>query len=146
VERWDITNLPPSTEKRTPRAAGADSPRVPRQAGQIPRVLFSTPEARAVVIELSEGDAMGEHHVRERAIVQVVRGRVEISGSHESADCNAGTLVMFDCGEHHSVRALEDSLLLLTLAPWPAEQHYTDGSDAAAQHVPPNASVDPLPG
>jgi quercetin dioxygenase-like cupin family protein len=143
VERWNLTDLPPSTEKRIPRAPGADSPRVPRQSGQIPRVLFSTPEARAVVVELSEGETMGEHHVRERAIVQVVRGRVEIDASGERADCDAGWLVVLDCGERHSVRALEDSMLLLTLAPWPGKHHYSEDADTDPQHVPPNASIDP---
>jgi quercetin dioxygenase-like cupin family protein len=106
-------------------------------------VLFSTPEARAVVVELSEGEEMGEHHVHERAIVQVVRGRVEIAASGESADCGAGTLVVFDCGERHSVRALEDSMLLMTLAPWPGKRHYSGDAAADPLHVPPNASIDP---
>lgn len=103
-----------------------------RQDGHIPRVLFSTPECRGVVVELDAGEEMGDHHVRERAIVQVIRGRVEIDASGESADCAAGTLVVFDCGERHSVRALDDSMLLLMLAPWPG-----------AQHLPQNASVEP---
>lgn len=96
-----------------------------------------------MVVELSEADAMGEHHVRERAIVQVVRGRVEVDASGESAECGAGTLVVFDCGERHSITALEDSLLLLTLAPWPGKEHYSGAADPDPQHVPPNASIDP---
>jgi quercetin dioxygenase-like cupin family protein len=143
MERWNLADLPPSTEKQTPRAPGPDAPRVPRETRQIPRVLFSTPEARAVVVELAEGEAMGDHHVRERAIVQVLRGRVEIDASGERADCQAETLVVFDCGERHGVRALEDSLLLLMLAPWPGKRHYSDGDAADPQHVPPNASVEP---
>lgn len=74
---------------------------------------------------------MGDHHVRERAVVQVVGGRVTIEASGETAECEAGTLVVFDRGERHSVHALEDSMLLLILAPWPADE----------QHLPPNASV-----
>jgi len=37
----------------------------------MPRVLFSAPECRAIVIDLQTGEAMGNHHVRERAVVQV---------------------------------------------------------------------------
>jgi quercetin dioxygenase-like cupin family protein len=142
VERWDLTSLPPSTEKERPRAAHPDAPRVARQNGPFPRVLFSSPECRAVAIELRAGEAMGEHHVRERALVQVVRGRVEIEASGAAADCGAGTLVAFERGEHHSVRALEHSLLLLILAPWPAHGHYTEAEAADPQHLPPNAAVD----
>jgi quercetin dioxygenase-like cupin family protein len=143
VERWDLTSLPPSTEKETPRAPHPDAPRVPRQDGQIPRVLFSTPECRAVVVELSEGDSMGDHEVRERAIVQVVSGNVSLSASGETAECGAGTLVVLDPGERHSVRALDDSMLLLILAPWPAARHYREDEAADAEHLPPNASVGP---
>ena len=49
MKRWDLTSLPPSSEKQTPRAPGPDAPRVPRRDGQIPRVLFTSPEALARV-------------------------------------------------------------------------------------------------
>jgi quercetin dioxygenase-like cupin family protein len=145
VERWDLTSLPASTEKEHPREPGADAPRVPRHAGQFPRVLFSTPECRAVVIALAQGETMGDHHVRERAVVQVVSGRVAIEASGETADCGVGTLVTFAPSERHSVRAIDDSTLLLLLAPWPAPSHYTDRAEARdLQQLPANASVDPI--
>lgn len=144
MKRWDLTSLPPSTEKQSPRAPHPDAPRVPRRDGQIPRVLFSSPECRAVAIELERGESMGDHHVRERALVQVVRGRVAIEASGESAECGAGTLVAFERGEHHGVQALEDSLVLLILAPWPARDHYDPAETAEPQHLPPNASVGPV--
>jgi quercetin dioxygenase-like cupin family protein len=145
VERWDLTSLPSSTEKEHPREPGADAPRVPRPEGQFPRVLFSTPECRGVVIELAAGQEMGDHHVRERAIVQVVSGRVAIQAAGETAECDAGTLVAFAPNERHSVRALDDATLLLLLAPWPAHSHYTDGAgERDPQQLPANASVDPI--
>ncbi len=147
MKRWDITSLPPSTEKQTPRAPGSDAARVPRQHRQIPRVLFSTPECRAVVVELERDETMGEHHVRERALVQIVSGHVSIDASGETTDGRPGTLVAFDPGESHAVRAVDHSVLLLILAPWPAPAHYVGGEgDAEAQHLPPNASVQPAHG
>jgi quercetin dioxygenase-like cupin family protein len=143
VKRWDLTSLPASTEKRTPRAAGPDAPRVPREGRQIPRVLFSAPECRAVAVELEGGEEMGDHHVRERAVVTVVEGRVAIEVGGETADCGAGTVVTFDPGERHALRANEHSLILLILAPWPAAEHYTDAEAGDAGHLPANASVAP---
>lgn len=140
---WDLTSLPPSTEKEQPRAPHPDAPRVARQERQIPRVLFSSPECRAVAVELEAGEAMGEHHVRERALVQVVAGRVSIEASGEAVECGAGTLVALAPSERHSVRAVEASTLLLVLAPWPASAHYTDGAEEHAQALPPNAHVEP---
>jgi quercetin dioxygenase-like cupin family protein len=143
VERWDLKSLPSSTEKRTPREPGPGAPRVPKRDGQIPRVLFSSPECRAVVVELEGGQEMGDHRVRERAVVHVVHGRVSIEASGMTAECGTGTLVTFGPGEQHSVRALEHSLLLLILAPWPAAEHYTAAEAPHAQHLPTNASVEP---
>jgi quercetin dioxygenase-like cupin family protein len=145
VKRWDLTALPPSTEKLHRREPGAGAPRVPRREGQIPRVLFSAPECRAVAIELERGETMGNHHVRERAVLHVVSGRVAIEASGESVECAAGTLVTFAPDEPHSVSAHEDATLLLLLAAWPAARHYTDEAEAAhAQELPPNASIAPL--
>jgi quercetin dioxygenase-like cupin family protein len=109
-------------------------------------VLFTSPECRAVIVELESGEAMGDHRVRERAVIQVVSGRVEIESSGERVECDAGTLVTFEPAERHSVRALTESRLLLILAPWPAAEHYGDADDEAehAQHLPPNAVVEPL--
>ncbi len=144
MKRWDLTSLPPSSEKRTPRAP-RDADRVPRLVGQIPRVLFTAPECRVVAIELAGGETMGDHHVRERAVVQVVAGRVEIAASGDAAECGPGMLMTFDPYETHSVRALTDSMLLLVLAPWPAAEHYTDSETAHAQDLPAHAFVAPIP-
>lgn len=143
MRRWDLTSLPPSTEKEQARAPGPDAPRVPSQDRQIPRVLFTSPECRAVVVDLQAGEEMGDHRVRERVTVHVVEGRVDIDSRAETATCDAGTLVAFEPGERHSVRALEDTRLLLLLAPWPAPGHYSDGEVGHTQHLPSNAVAEP---
>jgi quercetin dioxygenase-like cupin family protein len=79
----------------------------------MPRVLFSAPECRVVVIDLRSGEELGDHHVRERTVVEVVFGSVVIQLSSDAVECSAGTVVTFDPGEHHAVRALADARLLL---------------------------------
>jgi quercetin dioxygenase-like cupin family protein len=133
VKRWDLRSLAPSSEKQRPREPGPDAPRVPRAGRQMPRVLFSTPECRAVVIDLDSGEELGEHHVRERAILEVIAGRVTIESGDETAECGTGTLVTFDPGEHHTIRALNDAQLLLLLTPWPG-----------GEQMPANAAVEPI--
>lgn len=144
VKRWDLSTLPPSTEKQTPREPGPDAPRVPRRNGRIPRVLFSAPECRTVVVELGAGEAMGDHTVRERVVLHV-SGRVSVEVAGEEVECGTGTVLTFDPGERHAVRAIEPSTLLLVLAPWPAAEHYAEGDPGDAGHVPANASVEPIP-
>ena len=109
-----------------------------------PRVLFSAPQCRAVVIDLLENDVMGEHQVHERAVLEVVSGRVRLRASAETVECGPGTLVTFDPRERHAVEALEPSRVLLLLAPWPGDGHYAQGEDASPDHPPDHADVPPL--
>ena len=145
MKRWDLHSLAPSSEKETPRAPGPDAPRVPRAGAQMPQVLFSTPECRAVVIELGRGGEIGDHQVRERLVIQVVDGDVTIEAGGEAVECPAGALLVLEPGESHAVKALEDSRLLLILAPWPAPGHDLASEERPAEHLPANAVVDPLP-
>jgi len=110
----------------------------------MPRVLFSAPECRVVVIDLKCGGELGDHEVRERAIVEVVSGRVSIECQAETVECGTGTLVTFDPGERHTVRALSDARLLLLLTPWPAATHGSDPSNTNGQRLPANAVSAPI--
>jgi quercetin dioxygenase-like cupin family protein len=143
MERWDLTSLPPSSEKRRPREAGPGAPPEPSSGRQMPRVLFSTPECRGVVLDFEEGETMGDHQVRERAVLHVVTGRVSIESAAGEVECGAGSLVVFEPSERHTVHALENARLLLLLAPWPAPLHYTPSEAPHAQELPANATIEP---
>ena len=115
MKRWYLPSVPGSSDKRVKREPGADAPRVPSVGQQHPRVLFSSPECRIVVLDLRRGEEMGDHHVRERAVMEVISGRLSIEAGAETLECEAGTLVTFDPGERHALRGLDDARLLLTL-------------------------------
>jgi quercetin dioxygenase-like cupin family protein len=108
-----------------------------------PRVLFSTPECRAVVIDLRAGEGLGEHSVRERAVVQVVKGEVLVSAGGSDHTCGAGTLITFDPEERHAISAAQDARLLLMLAPWPGDGHYPEGVLVDAGRMPEKATANP---
>jgi quercetin dioxygenase-like cupin family protein len=144
MKRWHLPTLEASSDKRTEREPGADAPRVPSVGAQKPRVLFSSPECRLVALDLRSGEDLPDHHVRERAVVQVISGRVAIDASGEIVECEAGTLVTFDPGEHHAVRGLDDARLLLMLAPWPAAGQNVATEETVDQHLPANATAEPL--
>jgi len=109
-----------------------------------PRVLFSRPECRAVVIDLNAGDELGEHRVHESALLQIVSGRVRLEVGDEGVECDAGSLVTFAARETRSLRALEPSRILIVLAPWPGDGHFAEGHDADPERMPANAVVPPL--
>ena len=89
-----------------------------------PQVLHSTAEGRAIVIQLSAGEALGEHQVHERGWMFVAGGHLEVTApSGEWASGGPGLLVEFDPSERHEVTATEDSRILLLLSPWPGQGH-----------------------
>jgi quercetin dioxygenase-like cupin family protein len=89
-----------------------------------PTVLDSEQEGRAIVINLPAGERLQEHQVHERAWLLVISGTIEIDDSDgESTSGGAGLLTVFDPNERRTVRATEDSRIVLLLSPWPGEGH-----------------------
>jgi quercetin dioxygenase-like cupin family protein len=95
------------------------------QGARSPVVLHSKEgSARAVLIALRAGEALGDHGVKESALVLVLDGTVRVEAGDESVDGDAGTLFQFEPDERHSVTSDAGARLLLLLAPWPGEGHY----------------------
>ena len=90
-----------------------------------PVVLETADDARAILIELAPGQALGDHRVKERAWVVVVTGRVQIECGGQTLAGEPGTLATFAPDEVHSVAPVDGAArILLLLAPWPGEGHY----------------------
>jgi quercetin dioxygenase-like cupin family protein len=79
--------------------------------------------ARIVAINLRQGDELQEHQVHEHAWLHVHSGTIEVSCDGLAERVPAGSLVHWDPAERHAVRALDDALLVLILAPWPGPGH-----------------------
>ena len=92
-----------------------------------PSVLLSEDEARAVLLALEPGQKLGDHQVKENALLVVVDGHARVEAAGETVDAEAGTLVAFEPDERHSISSDGGAKLLLILAPWPGEGHYRGG-------------------
>jgi quercetin dioxygenase-like cupin family protein len=125
VERWHLPSIEASGQRE-------------------PRVLFSQPEFRGVVVDLAAADELGDHRLYEHALIQVVSGRLRVTAGEQAVECDAGTLVAFAPHETRSVQALEPSRILLLLAPWPGDGHYPQDRIADPERMPANAAVPPL--
>ena len=102
-----------------------------------PEVLLSTPEGRAIALDLPAGERLQEHQVHERGWLLVVDGEVEIVDREGNATPGgAGLLAHFDPNEPREVRARERSRLLLLLTPWPGLGHPSE------QHGPSDQAHD----
>jgi quercetin dioxygenase-like cupin family protein len=89
-----------------------------------PVVLRSDPGARAVLIALEPGQALGEHQVKEGALVSVVDGSVRVESGGETVEGGTGSFFSFDADERRSISSDRGARLLLVLSPWPGEGHY----------------------
>ena len=106
-------------------------------------MLFSQAEARGVLLDLAEGEELGDHRLRESAVVYVVSGVVELETDGRSFPCEAGTLLTFSPGETRSIEAREAARILLLLAPWPGEGHFHDDSLVNPTRMPAQAVEPP---
>jgi quercetin dioxygenase-like cupin family protein len=105
------------------------------QGARSPVVLHSKQGAeRAVLIELRAGEALGDHAVKEYALLIVLDGTIRVDAGDESFDGEAGALFQFDPDERRSVTSDDGARILLLLAPWPGEGHYR-GDRAAPSGV-----------
>jgi len=103
------------------------------QGSRSPVVLHSRDGAeRAVLIELRAGEALGEHSVKESALVLVLDGAARVEAGGESVDGGTGALFHFEPDERHSVRSDDGARLLLLLAPWTGDGHYRGERPAAS--------------
>jgi quercetin dioxygenase-like cupin family protein len=89
-----------------------------------PVVVHSQDEARAVLIGLDPGQALGDHQVHEHSWVVVIDGRVQIESGGETVDAGPGYLAWIDADERRSISTEDGARILLLLAPWPGEGHY----------------------
>jgi quercetin dioxygenase-like cupin family protein len=100
-----------------------------------PVVLHSKDGAeRAVLLELRAGEALGEHSVKESALLLVLDGTVRVRAADEAVDGAIGSLFHFEPDERHSVTSDGGARVLLLLAPWTGEGHYR-GDRAARSGV-----------
>ncbi|HEX5245593.1 MAG TPA: cupin domain-containing protein [Gaiellaceae bacterium] len=90
-----------------------------------PAVLHSRDgEGRVVFLALTPGQELGEHQVKEAALVLVVEGEARVNAGDDSVDARAGDLFRFDPDERRTVSSAGGARLLLVLSPWPGEGHY----------------------
>ena len=103
-----------------------DAPRGTRDA----YVVYQDDGARAVLVVLEPGQALGAHQVKENAWIVVVEGAVQVTADGTTVDLDAGGLLRFEPGERHSIASPDGARILLVLTPWPGAGHYAAGEPA----------------
>jgi quercetin dioxygenase-like cupin family protein len=89
-----------------------------------PQILRSDDDAnRVIALLLPQGECLQEHQVHEHALVFVTRGQLLVSAGATELTLSAPSLIHFNPGERHEVRAISECQLVLCLAPWPGPGH-----------------------
>jgi quercetin dioxygenase-like cupin family protein len=103
------------------------------QGTRSPVVLHSQDgEARVVLIGIGAGQALGEHQMKEAALLLVLDGSVTVEAGAESVEASSGDAFHFDPDERRTVRSERGGRVLLVLAPWPGAGHYRGDRPEAA--------------
>ena len=106
MQHWDLRSI--------------DAPRGTRD----PYVVHQDAGARAVLISLEPGQALGEHQVKENAWIVVIEGNVQVAADSQAVELGPGGLVRFEPAERHSLSSQGGARILIVLTPWPGAGHY----------------------
>ena len=91
-----------------------------------PYVVHQDEGARAVLIALEPGQALGDHQVKENAWVMIVDGSVQVTAGSDNVELGPGGLLRFEPGERHAIASAAGARVLMLLTPWPGAGHYAE--------------------
>jgi quercetin dioxygenase-like cupin family protein len=77
--------------------------------------LLKEPPIQLIRLVLRAGEGMPQHHVDSAITLLCIEGQAEVGTPERQCRLKAGELVMIEGGQPHTVRALTDTSLLLTI-------------------------------
>lgn len=78
--------------------------------------IFKSNDVRVVMIALHADGDLPEHTAKGTITVQVLEGKMEFSTAENSVQLAAGEMLVLQKNIPHSVRAIEETVFLLTVA------------------------------
>jgi quercetin dioxygenase-like cupin family protein len=90
-----------------------------REEGPEVQVLSDSGKARLVLFAFKAGQQLKEHTTSSQIIVQALRGRVLFTANGTSVTLQASRVVQLEENIPHSVVALTDAVVLVTMVPSP---------------------------
>ena len=87
---------------------------IPKE-GTLSRVLYKDDQVRVIVFAFDTDQELTEHATPLAAIIQVVSGRLDVTLGDESTEAVPGSWIHMRPSLPHTVKALEPSVMLLTM-------------------------------
>lgn len=106
--------------KRLDPVSGARSAVTANPTRPATAVMHDSPEMRLVVFRIGVAQKVAVHSSKSRVMLQVLEGSGVLSGGDSEIDCVKGDVVIYEPGEQHGMRSIDEELLLLaTITPRP---------------------------
>jgi len=90
-------------------------------SGQNAKTLVKYDDYRVVLTALKAHTHLHRHQTEGRISIHVVAGHIQVRAQGRTFDLSSGSLLALDHGLPHDVEALEESVILRTIA-WPARE------------------------
>jgi quercetin dioxygenase-like cupin family protein len=84
-------------------------------------LLLKTEDLRMLLIGMEAGGRLEEHHNDGRISIHVLEGAVQIRVQQQAQRFAVGQILALDRSIPHDLEAMEDSVLLMTIA-WPSDR------------------------
>ncbi|QDT67487.1 Cupin domain protein [Planctomycetes bacterium MalM25] len=81
-----------------------------------PTLLIKTEAFSVLRLVLPAGKVIPEHKAPKEITVQCVRGKVDFEAMGQTQTMTAGKVLFLDPGEPHALTAIEDAIMLVTMA------------------------------
>lgn len=88
------------------------------------RALADSGHARVMLVCLRAGQFVRDHRSGSQVIAHFLKGRAIFYADGVPQDAAAGSLVLLEPNRFHRIQAVEDCVVLVTLAPHPAREGY----------------------
>lgn len=88
----------------------------PMPGGHYGKTLLRTDDMRLVLMVLDHGTELTEHHLDGTSTIQALGGRVAVSVLGSRVDLAAGQVLAIEQDVGHSLLAVDDCAILLTIA------------------------------
>lgn len=89
----------------------------------VSRTVMHTEGGNIVLFSFDEGQELSEHTAAMPVFVQTISGRLLITGGDDEVELTPGNLVYFPTRLPHAVKALEPSVMMLTMITPARDQH-----------------------
>ena len=84
--------------------------------GRAGRTLAKSGRFRLTLVAMAAGNEIGTHQADSPMTLHVLEGGIQFRAGDESHELHAGQVLFFGPGDAHDIRALEESVLLITLS------------------------------